>query len=114
MKPVPFALFAGLAAMAILGLGGVGAAPAMADDTSPPAAPAAPAAEGERIVVLILTSDTNLGPNRDEADIAAKYYCAERGKLSRFVAKERPPEYASQVKQQWSLLSYHCVAAGAN
>jgi len=82
------------------------------------AAPASRAADEPSLAapgsdtLVVLVSDTNFGPNSDDADAAARYYCSNRGKLSNFVGKERPMEFRSQVFQQWSLLTYRCVTAG--
>jgi len=121
MKPRPHAA-AFLACLALAAL--AGGARAKADDAT--AADAKMAADskaagplmvapgtGEVVAVLVLTSDTSLGPNMDEADTAVRYYCSEHGKMYELVSKERPPEFASQVFRQWSLLTYRCVSPAA-
>jgi hypothetical protein len=62
--------------------------------------------------LVVIVSDTAFGPDSADARDAARYYCANRGKLSVLVGKERPLEFRSQVLQQWSLLTYRCVTAG--
>jgi len=90
------------------------AAPARADDQAKPPAPAA--ADEKNLgsdTVAVLVSDTNFGPDAEDADTAARYYCSTRGKLSSFVGKEHPPEFRNQVMQQWAVFTYRCVAAEA-
>ena len=62
--------------------------------------------------LVVLTSDTTFGPDENDAMAAARYYCANRGKVSLLIGKERPLEFRSQVLQQWSLLTYRCVTGG--
>jgi len=79
------------------------------------APPLPPAADGLQPgdTIVILASDTAFGPDGEDANVAARYYCANRGKLSAFVSKERPLEFRSQVFQQWSVITYRCVAPAA-
>jgi hypothetical protein len=63
---------------------------------------------------VILVSDTSFGPDMQDADIAARFYCSTRGKLTTFIAKEHPPELRTQVFQQWSSLTYRCVSAATS
>ncbi len=88
--------------------------PAMAADDDPTKTkvpmPIAPGASGSDAFV-ILTSDTNFGPDMEDANIAARFYCTTRGKLAYFVSKERPPELRTQVFVQWSVLTYRCIPA---
>jgi hypothetical protein len=83
--------------------------PAAGDAKMAAAAPA-PAAGSDTLVIIV--SDTAFGPDSADADAAARYYCANRGKVSYFVGKERPMEFRSQVLQQWALLNYRCVISG--
>jgi hypothetical protein len=106
-----------LALTALAGLAlSAAAGPLAADDAAAPSAPMAQAPDAKALgsdTVVIVVSDTSFGPDADDADIAARYYCANRGKISSLVGKERPLEFRSQVLQQWSLLTYRCVPAGS-
>lgn len=90
----------------VAGLTLAAAAPALAADSP---ATAMPATAGDTLVVL--TSDTMFGPDMEDARIAARSYCADRGKLQRFVVKERLPEFRDEVFQSWSALTFKCVSA---
>lgn len=81
----------------------VGAASASAADEADGKAMSA----GDTVVVL--ASDTALGPDMGDTDTAVRYYCSTRGKLSVFVSKERPPEMRDSVMRAWSVLTYRCV-----
>jgi hypothetical protein len=98
-------LFAAAALAIAFGL----AAPAFADDGAPPM-PLVPGTPGSDTIV-ILVSDTNFGPDMEDANIAARFYCTTRGKLTAMVSKERPPEMRTQVYNQWSVLTYRCISA---
>jgi len=97
-----------LSAMICLGLILV-AGPLAAADEAAPAAPTDTKTLGSDTLV-VLVSDTTFGPDSEDADVAARYYCANRGKVSSLVGKERPLEFRSQVMQQWSLLTYRCTS----
>ena len=97
----------------LLALGCVAAA--RADDTikSAPNMPTSPIPDtglGSDLLA-VLVSDTPFGPNMEDANIAARFYCSTRGKLTTFVGKEHPPEMNTQVFQQWAVMTYRCVAA---
>ena len=64
--------------------------------------------------LVVMVSDSAFGPDGNDADAAARYYCANRGKVSTLVGKERPFEFRSQVLQAWSLFTYRCAVAGSN
>lgn len=106
MKPSLFPAPTLFAALAIAGLA-ANAAPASAADEPDGKAMAA----GDTVVVL--ASDTPIGPGMDETDAAVRYYCSTRGKLSVFVSKERPPEMKDSIMRAWSVLTYRCVAPEA-
>ena len=110
MRPsIYLAVAAGLALGAVSGL-------AAAEDATPAPAESAPPAASATLgsdTFVVVVSDTTFGPTSDDADVAARYYCANRGKVSSFVGKDRPLEFRSQVFQQWSLLTYHCVVPGS-
>jgi hypothetical protein len=44
----------------------------------------------------------------EDANVAARFYCSTRGKMTTLLAKERPPEMRTQIDQQWSVLTYRC------
>jgi len=101
--------FVGLALLVSLG-------PLAADDAGTPMAPSTSGADGKMLgsdTIVVVVSDTTFGPDSEDAAVAARYYCANRGKVPSFVGKERPLEFRSQVFQQWSLLTYRCLAAGS-
>ena len=81
-----------------------------ADQTPATPAPAAVGPGSDTVVVLV--SDTTFGPDAIDARDAARYYCANRGKVSVFVGKETPMEFRSQVLQTWVLMTYRCVMPG--
>lgn len=62
--------------------------------------------------LAVLVSDTTFGPDDNDADAAARYYCANRGKVALLIGKDRPMEFRSQVLQQWSVLTFRCVVPG--
>lgn len=101
MKPSLFSAPILFAALAMASLAGT--APASADDKPDGKTMAA----GDTIIVL--ASDTALGPDMGDTDTAVRYYCSTRGKLSVFVSKERPPEMRDSVMRAWSVLTYRCV-----
>jgi hypothetical protein len=95
------------------------ASPALADsltDGPPlrlPTTPVPPTGLGSDIFV-VLVSDTTFGPDMEDANMAARFYCSSRGKLATFVGKEHPPEMRTQMFQEWSVLTYRCVEAVTN
>jgi hypothetical protein len=103
------------AAAVILALGC--AAPAFADSdlfeqppVKLPASPVPPTGLGSDLFA-VLVSDTTFGPDSEDANMAARFYCSTRGKLATFVGKEHPPEMRTQVFQEWSVMTYRCVEA---
>ena len=91
------------------------AAPAYASDSELPpeklpTSPVPPTGLGSDIFA-ILVSDTTFGPDMEDANVAARFYCSTRGKLATFVGKQHPPEMRTQVFQEWSVLTYRCVDA---
>lgn len=76
-------------------------------------APQAPAPGPAIDTIVVLVSDTSFGPDMEDADKAARYYCSAHGKLSELVSKERPPEFRSDVLQAWSILTYRCYVPGS-
>ena len=108
MKPGPFV------GAILLALGCVAAA--RADDTikSAPNMPTSPIPDtglGSDLLA-VLVSDTPFGPNMEDANIAARFYCSSRGKLTQYDGRDHPPELNTQVFQEWSALTYHCYKAG--
>lgn len=94
-------LVAATAAIGFLAVTGT----AFADD----ATNSKPAATADGDTVIVLASDTPIGPDMGDTDTAVRYYCSTRGKLSVFVSKERPPEMRDTVLRSWSVLTYRCV-----
>lgn len=97
---------------------GLGCAPGLAADAltlSPPmpVSPIPPAGLGSD-VLAILVSDTAFGPDMEDANIAARFYCTTRGKLATFVGKQHPPEMRTQFLQEWAVLTYRCVDAASS
>ncbi len=94
---------------------GIGCAPSMADDAlmlnQPMPNSPVPAAGLGSDIFAILVSDTTFGPSQQDADIAARFYCSTRGKLTTFVGKQHPPEMHTTVFQEWSVLTYRCITA---
>ena len=93
------------------------AAPAFADSdffNQPPMklppSPVPPTGLGSDLFA-VLVSDTTFGPDAEDANMAARFYCSTRGKLATFVGKEHPPEMRTQVFQEWSVMTYRCVEA---
>jgi hypothetical protein len=94
------------------------AAPAVADDSQMfnqppmklPTSPVPPEGLGSD-TIIILVSDTTFGPDMEDANLAARFYCSTRGKLATFVGKDHPPELRTQVFQQWTPVTYHCITA---
>jgi len=73
--------------------------------------PAAPSGTPGSDTFVILVSDTSFGPDMEDANVAARFYCSTRGKLTTFISKEHPTELRTQVFQQWAVLTYRCVEA---
>lgn len=92
-----------LALAGLLGAVGSALAADMPDDKT------APTSE----TVIVLASDTPIGPDMGDTDTAVRYYCSTRGKLPVFVSKERPPEMRDSVLRAWSVMTYRCVAPEA-
>lgn len=104
MKPSVSSVSRLLAAVAFAGLFAA-LGPARAADT--PDGKAMLSTDGDTIIVL--ASDTLFGPDMSDSDVAVRYYCSTRGKLSVFVSKERPPEMKDSILRAWSVMTYHCV-----
>ena len=99
---------------------GLGCAPAIAADdisstvsTPMPVTPVPANGLGSDVFV-VLVSDTMFGPDHEDANVAARFYCSTRGKLATFVGKQHPPEMRTTVFQEWSLLTFRCVEAATN
>ncbi len=98
-------------AFVALGLG-LAAGAALADDASKPAA-AQPAPALGSDTFVILKSDTNFGPDLEDADVAARFYCSSRGKVMTFLGSDHPPEFRNRIMQEWTVLTYRCVPASS-
>lgn len=106
MKPSSISAPTIVAALTLAGLlGAVGSA--LAADT--PDDKTVPTSE----TVIVLASDTPIGPDMGDTDAAVRYYCSTHGKLSVFVSKERPPEMRDSVLRAWSVMTYRCVTLDA-
>jgi len=63
-------------------------------------------------VVVVLASDSMLGPSTADAATAARYYCSSRGKLAALQSRERPEEMRQSALPEYSLMTYRCYVPG--
>jgi hypothetical protein len=71
--------------------------------------PAPPGPVTSTDTIVLLASDSVLGPDSVDTAIAARYYCSQRGKLAAFVSKNSPPEMRDRIMPSYSLMTFRCV-----
>ncbi len=70
-----------------------------------------PIHSGDRFVFL--ASDSFFGPSTADAEVAARSYCATRGKTAQLVARERPHEMENDIFPEYAMMTYRCVSLAA-
>ena len=59
-------------------------------------------------VVVVMASDSMVGPSTADAATAARYYCSSRGKLAALESRQRPQELREPVLAEYSLMTFRC------
>ncbi len=62
---------------------------------------------------VFLASDSIFGPSTADADVAARSYCAARGKFAQLESRERPPEMRDDIFPEYAVMTYRCLASSA-